>query len=75
MLSKDVQEPMWGLLITNWNHSIALKYHEDVIQKATFNKFLMESFVKLQPITFMKNVSGLRAMYNLAEGNVCNLSS
>ena len=35
----------------------------------------MESFVKLQPITFMKNVSGLRAMYNLAEGNVCNLSS
>ena len=35
----------------------------------------MESFVKLLPITFMKNVSGLRAMYNLAEGNVCNLSS
>ena len=35
----------------------------------------MESFVKLQPITSMKNVSGSRAMYNLAEGNVRNLSS
>ena len=35
----------------------------------------MESFLKLQPITSMKNVSGLRAMYDLVEGNVCNLSS
>ena len=35
----------------------------------------MESFVKLQPITSMKNVSGLRAMYDLVEGNVRNLSS
>ena len=35
----------------------------------------MECFVKLQPITSMKNVSGLRAMCNLVEGNVHNLSS
>ena len=35
----------------------------------------MESFVKFQPITSMKNVSGLRAVYDLVEGNVRNLSS
>ena len=35
----------------------------------------MESFVKLQPITSMKNFSELRAIYDLAEGNVRNLSS
>ena len=35
----------------------------------------MESFVKLQPIISMKNVSGLWAMYDLVEGNVRNLSS
>ena len=35
----------------------------------------MESFVKLQPITSMKNISGLRAMHDLVEGNVRNLSS
>ena len=35
----------------------------------------MESFVKLQPITSIINASGLRAMYDLVEGNVCNLSS
>ena len=35
----------------------------------------MESFAKLQPITSMKNVSGLRAIYDLLEENVHNLSS
>ena len=35
----------------------------------------MESFVKLQPITSMKNVSGLRAMYDLVEGNIHHSSS
>ena len=35
----------------------------------------MESFIKLQPITSMKNVSGLRATQYLVEGNVRNLSS
>ena len=35
----------------------------------------MESFVKLQPITSLKNVIGLRAMYDLVVGNVRNLSS
>ena len=32
-------------------------------------------FVKLQPKTPMKNVNGLRAMYDLVEGNEYNLSS
>ena len=35
----------------------------------------MESFVKLQPMTSMKNVCGLRAMYDLVKGNVRNLTS
>ena len=34
----------------------------------------MEIFVELQPITSMKNVSGLRAKYDLVQGNVRNLS-
>ena len=34
----------------------------------------MEIFVKLQPVTSMENVSGLRAKYNLVQGNVHNLS-
>ena len=35
----------------------------------------MESFVKLQTRTSMKNVSGLKAMYDLVEENVRNLPS
>ena len=35
----------------------------------------MESFVKLRPITFTKNVIGLTQMYDLVEDNVRNLSS
>ena len=35
----------------------------------------MESFVKLPPITSMKNVRGLRAMHDLVEGKVRNFSS
>ena len=35
----------------------------------------MEIFVKLQPKTSMKNVSGLKAMYDLVEGNVSHLPS
>ena len=35
----------------------------------------MESFVKLQPITFTKNVIGLTQMYDLVEDNLRNLSS
>ena len=35
----------------------------------------MESAIKLQPITSMKNVSGLKAMNDLVEENVRNLSS
>ena len=67
---------IWGLLITNENYSIALK----ILRKRYANKevlisFCMESFVKLQPITSIINASGLRAMYDLVEGNVCNLSS
>ena len=76
VLNKDVQESTCGLLITNENYCIALK----ILQKRYANKQVLissytENFVKLQPITSMKNVSGLRAMYDLVEGNVRNLSS
>ena len=75
VLSKDVQESIWGLLITNEN-SIALKIlRERYANKQVLISSYRESFVKLQPITSMKNVSGLRAMYDLVEGNVRNLSS
>ena len=76
VLSKDVQESIRGLLITNENYSIALKIlRERYANKQVLISSYMESFVKLQPITSMKNVSGLRAMYDLVEGNVRNLSS
>ena len=52
----------------NENYSIALKF----LQEHYVN---MERFVKLRLITFLKNVSGLRAMCDLVEGNVRNLSS
>ena len=35
----------------------------------------MESFVKLQHITSIENVNGLRVMYDLIEGNLHDLSS
>ena len=76
VLSKAVQESIQGLLITNENYSIALKIlWERFANKQVLIGSYMESFVKLQPITPVKNISGLRAMYNLVEGNVCNLSS
>ena len=76
VLSKDVQESIRGLLIANENYSIALKIiRERYANKQVLISSYMESFVKLQPITSMKNVSGLRAMYDLVEGNVRNLSS
>ena len=76
VLSNDVQESIRGLLITNENYSIALK----ILQEHYANKQVLiisyiESFVKLQPITSIKNVSGLRAMYDLVEGNLRNLSN
>ena len=65
-----------GFLITNENYSIALKIlREHYASKQVSISSYVESFVKLQPITSMKNLSGLRAMYDLAEGNVRNLSS
>ena len=76
ILSKDVQESIRGLLITNEIYSIALKIiRERYANKQFLISSYMESFVKSQPITFMKNVNGLRAMYDLVEGNVRNLSS
>ena len=57
-----------GLLITNENYSIALKIlRERYANKHVLISSYMESFVKLQPITSIKNVSGLRAMHNLVE--------
>ena len=65
-----------GLLITNENYSIALKtLWERYVNKQVLISAYMESFVKLPPITSMKNVSGLRTMHHLVEGNVRNLSS
>ena len=76
VLSKDAQESIRGLLITNENYSIALKIlREHYANKHVLISSYMESFVKLQPVTPMKNVSGLIAMYDLFQGNVRNLSS
>ena len=76
VLSKDVQESIRGLLITNENYSIALKIlREHYANKQVLIISYIESFVKLQPVTSIKNVSGLRAMYDLVEGKVRNLSS
>ena len=76
VLSKDVQESIRGLLITNENYSIALKIlRERYANKQVLISSYMEIFVKLQPITSTKNVSGLKAMYDLVEGNVRHLSS
>ena len=55
-----------GLLITNRNYSIALK----ILRECYANKQVLissyeEGFVKLQPITSMKNASSLTAMYDL----------
>ena len=76
VLSKDVQESIRGLLITNGNYSIALKILRGrYANKQVLISSFMESFVKLQPITSLKNVIGLRAMYDLVVGNVRNLSS
>ena len=74
VLSEDVQESIRGLLITNENYNIALK----VLRERYKNKQVLvstESFVKLQPITSMKNVGGLRAKCNWVEENVRNLWS
>ena len=76
VLSKDVQESIRGLLITNENYSIALKIlRERYANKQVLISSSMERSVKLQPITSMKNVKGLRTMYDLVEGNVRNSSS
>ena len=76
VLSKDVQESIRGLLITNGNYSITLKILRGrYANKQVLISSFMESFVKLQPITSLKNVIGLRAMYDLVVGNVRNLSS
>ena len=69
-LYKDVQEPICGLLVTNKNYSIALKTFTRTLYKWTILiSSYMESFVyeTLQSITYMKNVSGLRAIYDLVE--------
>ena len=76
VLSKDVQESIRVLLITNENYGIALKIlRERYANKQVLISSYIESFVKVQPITSMKNVSWLRAMYDLIDRNVRNLSS
>ena len=76
VLSKDVQESIRALLITIENYSIALKIlRECYANKQVLISSFMESFVKLKPMKSMKNVKGLRAMYDLVDGNVRNLSS
>ena len=51
-------------LITNQNYSIALKItRERYVNKQVLISSYMEVFVKLQPITSMENVSGLRAKF------------
>ena len=76
ILSKDVQESIGVLLIKNESYSTALKIlRERYANKQVLISSYMEIFVKLQPITSMKNVNGLRAMHDLVEGNVRNLSS
>ena len=76
VLSKDVQEPIPGLLITNENYIIASKIlQEYYVNKQVLISSYMQRFVKLSLITSMKYISRLRAMYHLVEGNVRNLSS
>ena len=76
VLSKDVQESRRGFLTTNENYSIALKIlRERYTNKQVLISSYMESFEKLQPITSTNNVSGLRTINDLVEGNVRNLSS
>ena len=76
VLSKDVQESRRGFLTTNENCSIALKIlRERYTNKQVLISSYMESFEKLQPITSTNNVSGLRTINDLVEGNVRNLSS
>ena len=76
VLSKDVQEPIRGLLITNGNYIIASKIlREYYVNKQVLISSYMESFVKLSLIASMKYISGLRPMCDLVEGNVRNLSS
>ena len=68
VLSKDVQESIRVLLITNENYGIALKIlRERYANKQVLISSYIESFVKVQPITSMKNVSWLRAMYDLID--------
>ena len=76
VLSKDVQNSIRGLLITNENYIYCSKIlRERYANKQVLISSYMEIFVKLQPKTSMKNVSGLKAMYDLVEGNVSHLSS
>ena len=76
VLSTDVQDSIRALLITNENYSIALKtLRERYANKQVLISSCMENFLKLQRITSMKNIIGLRAMYDLVEGNIENLSS
>ena len=71
VLSGDVQESIWGLLISNENNSIALKVlWERHANKQVLISSYMERFVKFQPITSKKNVSGLKAVHDLVEENV-----
>ena len=69
VLSENIQESIRGLLKTNENYSIVLKIlRERYTNKQVLISSYMESFVKLELTTSMKNVSGLR-------GNVCDSSS
>ena len=63
VLSKNVQESIRALLITNENYSVAL----NILRERYANKQVLISpawkiFLKLQRITSMKNISGLRAI-------------
>ena len=70
ILSKDVQEPIRDLIMTNENYSIAFKIlRECYANKQVLISAYMKCFVKLQPLTSTKNVSGLRAIYDSVERN------
>ena len=70
ILSKDVQEPIRDLIMTNENYSIAFKIlRERYANKQVLISAYMKCFVKLQPLTSAKNVSGLRAIYDSVERN------
>ena len=69
---ESIQESIRCLLKANESYSIAV----EILRKRYANEQVlissyMESFVKLLHITSIK--SGLRAMYNLVEGNTRNL--